>query len=138
MGGRRPEIRDKNSMEAIHFAAISKGVKKILAGIVYESANNIFRFASDDVNVRYKSPFKFLEYGGFYEQGTYQAPNWEDEYSVSQFASKYPIIYNQLSKEFTIWLGDTYDKGFQDYIMSCANSQNKLRMKKRASRSRAT
>ena len=117
MGGRRPEIRDKNSMEAIRFAAISKGVEKISAGIIYDSANNIFRFASDDVNVRYKSPFKFLEYGGYYEHGTYQAPNWEDEYSVSTYASKYPIIYNQPSKEFTIRLGDTHDKGFRDYIM---------------------
>ena len=117
LGGRRPEIRDKNSMDAIRFAAISKGIEKISAGIAYDSANNIFRFLSDDVNVRYKSPFKFLEYGGYYDQAAYQAPNWEDEYSVSQYAGKFPIIYNHPSKEFTIRLGDTYDKGFRDYIM---------------------
>ncbi len=83
LGGQRPEIRDKNSMEAIQFAAISKGIEKISNGIAYDSASNIYRFISDNVNVRYKSPFKLLEYGGYYNQAAYQAPNWEDKYSVS-------------------------------------------------------
>ena len=65
MGGRRPEIRDKNSKDAIRFATIKKGITKISAGIQYDAANNIFRFISDEVNVRQHSPFQFLEYGGY-------------------------------------------------------------------------
>lgn len=63
--------------------------------------------------MRYKSLFKCLEYGGYYKQAAYQAPN---EYSVSHYASKYFIIYNQPSKEFTIRIGDIHNKGFRDYI----------------------
>ena len=73
MGGRRPEIRDKQSMEAIRFAAITKGVVKISAGIQYDSNNNVFRYISDDVNARYQSPFSFLEYGGYYTGQAYRA-----------------------------------------------------------------
>jgi hypothetical protein len=117
MGGRRPEIRDKNSLEAIRFAAISKGIKKISAGVSYDAANNIFRFVSDDVNVRYNSPFPSLEYGGYYEGAAYKAVNWEDEYAVQQYAAKYPIIYNHPDKEFVIRLGDNADKNYREHIM---------------------
>ena len=117
MGGRRPEIRDKNSKDAIRFAAIKKGITKISAGVKYDAANNIFRFISDDVNVRQHSPFQFLEYGGYYEGMAYTAQNWEDEYSVKQYASNYPIIYNHPAKDFVIRLGDNTDKDFKDYIM---------------------
>ena len=117
MGGRRPEIRDKQSMEAIRFAAITKGVVKISAGIQYDSNNNVFRYISDDVNARYQSPFSFLEYGGYYIGQAYRASNWEDEYAVQSYADKYPIIYNHPEKEFVIRLGDANDKGFKDYIM---------------------
>jgi len=108
MGGRKPEIRDKISMEAIRFAAISKGVEKILAGIVYNSANNIFRLTSDNVNVRYKSPFKFLEYGGYYKQGTYQAINWEDKYSVPQSSV---VMKCFVSDKFQLPINTTATKG---------------------------
>ena len=117
MGGRRPEIRDKNSKDAIRFAAIKKGITKISAGVHYDAANNIFRFISDDVNVRQHSPFPFLEYGGYYEGMAYTANNWEDEYSVKQYAANYPIIYNHPAKDFVIRLGDNVDKEFKDYIM---------------------
>ena len=117
MGGRRPEIRDKNSKDAIRFAAIKKGITKISAGIHYDAANNIFRFISDDVNVRQHSPFPSLEYGGYYEGMAYTATNWEDEYSVKQYAANYPIIYNHPAKDFVIRLGDNTDKEFKDYIM---------------------
>jgi len=117
MGGRRPEIRDKDSKDMIGFAAIKKGITKIAAGVHYDTANNIFRFISDDVNVRQHSPFPFLEYGGYYEGMAYTANNWEDEYSVKQYAANYPIIYNHPAKDFVIRLGDNADKEFKDYIM---------------------
>ena len=117
MGGRRPEIRDRNSLDAIRFAAIKKGVSKISAGVHYDTANNIFRFISDDANVRHQSPFNSLEYGGYYEGFAYKAPNWEDEYSVKQYAASYPIIYNHPNSEFVIRLGDNTDKNHRDYIM---------------------
>jgi len=34
-----------------------------------------------------------------------------------QYAGKYPIIYNNQEKEFTIRLGDLQDKNFREYIM---------------------
>ena len=117
MGGRRPEIRDRNSLDTIRFAAIKKGVNKIAAGIQYDASNNIFRFVSDDANVRHQSPFSFLEYGGYYEGFAYKAPNWEDEYSVKQYAANYPIIYNHPNNEFVIRLGDNTDKNHRDHIM---------------------
>jgi len=83
IGGRQPEICDKQSMEAIRFAAITKGVKKISAGINYDSNNNVFRYISDDVNARYQSLFLFLEYGGYYIGQAYRASNWEDKYACN-------------------------------------------------------
>jgi len=117
MGGRRPEIRDKNSLEAIRFAAISKGVQKISAGVRYDTSNNIFRFESDDVNVRTNSPFAYLEYGGYYTGKGYHTDIWENEPLIKNYASAYPIIYNHPEQEFRIRLGDDYDKGFQDHIL---------------------
>ena len=117
MGGQRPEIRDRNSMDAIRFTAIKKGVQKISAGIHYDTANYIFRFISDDANARHQSPFQFMEYGGYYEAMAYKAANWEDKYSVKQYAANYPIIYNHPEKEFVIRLGDNNDKSFRDHIM---------------------
>ena len=117
MGGRRPEIRDRNSLDAIRFAAIKRGVSKISAGIQYDASNNIFRFVSDDANVRHQSPFQFLEYGGYYEGYAYKAPNWEDEYSVKQYAASYPVIYNHPNNDFVIRLGDNTDKNHRDHIM---------------------
>jgi hypothetical protein len=104
-------------MEAIRFAAITKGVKKISAGINYDSNNNVSRYISDDVNARYQSPFPFLESGGYYIGQAYRASNWEDEYAVQSYADKYPIIYNHSEKEFVIRLGDANNKGYKDYIM---------------------
>jgi hypothetical protein len=112
-----PVLVDKQSMEAIRFAAITKGVAKISAGIHYDSNINVFRYISDDVNARYQSPFPFLEYGGYYIGQAYRASNWEDEYAVQSYADKYPIIYNHPEKEFVIRLGDANDKGYKDYIM---------------------
>jgi hypothetical protein len=104
-------------MEAIRFAAISKGVEKISARINYDSNNNVFSYISDHANARYQSPFPFLEYGGYYIGQAYQASNWEDEYTVQSYADKYPIIYNHPEKEFIIRLGDANNKGYKDYIM---------------------
>ena len=117
MGGRRPEIRDRNTMETIRFAAIKKNVQKISAGVYYDAANNIFRFKSDDTNIRTNSPFPFLEYGGYYEGSNHQALTWEDDHSIKTYAAKYPIIYNHPEKEFVIRLGDEFDKNFKDHIM---------------------
>ena len=117
MGGRCPEIRDKNSLEAIRFAAISKGIKKISDGITYDAANNIFLFVSDGINIRYNSPFLSLEYGGYYKGAAYKAVNWEDKYAVQQYVAKYPIIYNHPDKEFVIRLGNNTDKGYREHII---------------------
>jgi len=61
MGAEDLKFETKTFMEAILFAAISRGIRKILAEINYDLANNVFRFVSDDVNVRYGLLFKFRE-----------------------------------------------------------------------------
>jgi hypothetical protein len=46
----------KQSIKAIQFASISKGVKEISATINYNSNNKVFRYISDDANAHYQSP----------------------------------------------------------------------------------
>jgi hypothetical protein len=96
MGGQQPEIRDKQSMEAIRFTAILKGVKKISAGI-NSNSNNVFRYIAGNTNAHYHS--------------------CEAWWFVQSYAVKYPIIYNHPGKEFVIRLGDANNKGYKDYMM---------------------
>ena len=117
MGGRLPEIRDKASQEAIRFAAIKAGVKKIAAGIKYDPVNNLHRFISDQRDIRTHAPWEGIEYGGEYVDAQHMARGWNDDHFIKKFAPKYPMLYNHPELKFVLRLGDAGDRGYKTNIM---------------------
>jgi hypothetical protein len=116
MGGRLPEIRDKESRDRIRARALKEEILKISTGIYYDGPNNLFRFISDDQNARPNSPFLTMVYGGDYT-GSRHVAHWEDDSYLTKMALKYAVIYNHPHEIFELRLADHNDLVFKSRIM---------------------
>jgi hypothetical protein len=116
MGGRLPEIRDKESYLLIRSRAIKEGIEKILAGVYYDAPTKRFRFISDGADARPNSPFTTFTYGGDYHDVRHEA-QWEDDKWLTGMAAKYAIIYNWPQQQFDIRLASQGELGTKVLIM---------------------
>ena len=119
MGARLPELRTENSTNRFRFAAIQKKITKFSAGIHFDQATKKYRYDSDSTPANYNeggSPFKKLQYGGFYTGKTFEG-EWEwDSYLVAQGPNWF-VLYNHPAWDMKIRLADQNDHEHKDFIM---------------------